>query len=162
MFPMLSSAETAVFLESYRLILCNGTSLKCATCETKDGKNLLTSVTDVLAYRGQIPVAARSKARICGHSLVGIAVSNTAEGMSVCLFVVSVVCCQAKVSAADRSFIQRGPTAFGVSERDREASIMMRPWPTGAAVPGRSGIPHLDKNNIKSNHKLTRVFTCSS
>jgi hypothetical protein len=93
MFAMLSSAETAVFLESYGLSLCNGTSLKCATCETKDGKNLLTSVTDVLAYRGQIPVAARSKARICGHLFVGIAVSNTAEGMSVCLFVVSVVCC---------------------------------------------------------------------
>jgi hypothetical protein len=32
-----------------------------------------------------IPVAARSKVRVCGRSLAGIADSNTAVGMDVCL-----------------------------------------------------------------------------
>jgi hypothetical protein len=37
-----------------------------------------------------IPVAARSKALVCGRSLVGIAGSNPADGMDVC---VSCECC---------------------------------------------------------------------
>jgi hypothetical protein len=45
-----------------------------------------------------IPVAARSKASICGRLLVGIAGSNPAVGMDVS--VVSVVCCQEEVSAS--------------------------------------------------------------
>jgi hypothetical protein len=45
-------------------------------------------------------VAARSKAWVCGHSLVGIAGSNPARGMNVSL--VSVVWCQSEVSASDR------------------------------------------------------------
>ena len=44
-----------------------------------------------------------------------------------CLSVVGVVCCQVDVSAAGRSFVWRGPTECGVSECDREASIMRRP-----------------------------------
>ena len=32
-----------------------------------------------------IPVALRSKALVCGHSLAGIVGSNPAEGMDVCL-----------------------------------------------------------------------------
>ena len=48
------------------------------------------------------------------------------------IFVVSVVCFQVEVSATGRSFIQMIPTECGVSECDRETSIMMRPWPTGA------------------------------
>ena len=32
-----------------------------------------------------VPVAARSKAQVCGRSLAGIAGSNTVEGMDVCL-----------------------------------------------------------------------------
>ena len=36
-----------------------------------------------------------------------------------------------EVSASDRSLVQRSPTDCGVSECDREASIMRRLWPTG-------------------------------
>jgi hypothetical protein len=36
-----------------------------------------------------------------------------------------------QVSALGWSLVQRSPTECGVSECDREASIMMRPWPTG-------------------------------
>ena len=35
---------------------------------------------------------------------------------------VSVVCCQAEVSASGRSLVQRSPTERGVSECDREGS----------------------------------------
>jgi hypothetical protein len=45
---------------------------------------------------------------------------------------VSFVCCQVEVSASGRSPVQRSPTDCGVSECDREASIMRRPWPTRA------------------------------
>jgi hypothetical protein len=43
------------------------------------------------------------------------------------LSVVSVVCCQVKFSASGRSLVQRSPSECGVSECDREASIMRRP-----------------------------------
>ena len=43
----------------------------------------------------------------------------------------SVECCQVEVSASGRSLVRRSPTKCGVSECDREASIMRRPWPTG-------------------------------
>jgi hypothetical protein len=43
-------------------------------------------------------VAARSKTCVCGRSLAGIAVSNSAEVMDVCMYLVSVVCCQVEVS----------------------------------------------------------------
>jgi hypothetical protein len=33
-----------------------------------------------------IPVAARSKAEVCDRSIVGVAGSNSAGGMDVCLF----------------------------------------------------------------------------
>jgi hypothetical protein len=42
---------------------------------------------------------------------------------------VSVVCCQVQVSAAGWSPVQRSSTECGVSECDREASIMRGPWP---------------------------------
>ena len=45
--------------------------------------------------------------------------------------VVNVVCCQVEVSASGRSLAQRSPTDCGVSESDRETSIMTRPWSTG-------------------------------
>ena len=44
------------------------------------------------------------------------------------LSVVSVVCCQVEVSASGWSLVQRSPTEFDVSECDREASILRRPW----------------------------------
>ena len=52
-----------------------------------------------------------------------------------CLSLVSVVCCYVEVSVSDRSLVQRGPTECGVSECDRESSIMRRPWPTGTVAP---------------------------
>jgi hypothetical protein len=45
-----------------------------------------------------IPLAARSKVWVWGRSLAGIVGSNPAGGMDVC--VVSVVLCQAEVSAS--------------------------------------------------------------
>ena len=54
-----------------------------------------------------IPVAARSKAQVCGLSLAGIAGSNPARGFG-CLSLVNFVCCQ--VSATGRSLVQRSPT----------------------------------------------------
>ena len=44
----------------------------------------------------------------------------------------SVVCCQVEVSETSRSLVQRSPTEYGVSERNREASTMRKPWPTWA------------------------------
>jgi len=42
-----------------------------------------------------------------------------------------VVCCQVGVSASNSSFVQRSSTECGVSECDREPSILRRTWPTG-------------------------------
>jgi len=44
-----------------------------------------------------VPVAARSKAQVCGRSPSEIVVSNPTGGMDVCLLL-SVVCCQLEVS----------------------------------------------------------------
>jgi hypothetical protein len=73
-----------------------------------------------------IPVAPRSKALVCVRSLARTAGSNTAGGMNVSLL--SVVCCQLQVSSSGWSPVQRSPTDCGVSECDREASIMKKPW----------------------------------
>ena len=73
-------------------------------------------------------MAARSKAWAPGRSLAGIVGSNPTGGIAVSL--VSVVCCQVEVSATGPSLIQRSPTECDVSECDREASIMRKPWPT--------------------------------
>ena len=43
--------------------------------------------------------------------------------------VVSIVGCQLEVSASGRSLVQRIANERGVSEIDREASIMRRAWP---------------------------------
>jgi hypothetical protein len=70
-------------------------------------------------------VAARSKAWVCGLSLAGIKGSNPAGGGGYrCLSLVSVVCCQVEVSATGWSLVQRSPTDCGVSECDRETSII--------------------------------------
>jgi len=52
-----------------------------------------------------------------------------------CLSLVSIVICQVKFSATGRSLVQRSPTECGVFGCDREASIMKRPWLSGAVVP---------------------------
>jgi hypothetical protein len=57
-----------------------------------------------------LPVAARSKAWVCGLSLAGMVVSNPAGGMDdsrVCL------CCQVEVSVLDLLLVQRSPTGCG-------------------------------------------------
>jgi hypothetical protein len=58
-----------------------------------------------------------------------------------CLSLVSALCCQVKVSALDQSLVQRSPTECGVSECDREASVMRMPWPTrGCGALGRERV----------------------
>jgi hypothetical protein len=72
-------------------------------------------------------VAGRSKAWVCSRSLDEVKGSNPAGGMNVCLFCVLSV----EVSASGRSLVQRNLIEWGVSECDREASIVRRPRPTG-------------------------------
>ena len=59
------------------------------------------------------PMKPRPKGRVCGRSLAGPAGSNHAEDMDVSL--VSVVCCQAEVSATGWSLVQRSPTDCAAS-----------------------------------------------
>jgi hypothetical protein len=49
---------------------------------------------------------------------------------------VSVVKCQVEDSGSGWSLVQRIPTDCGVSECDREASVMRKPWPTSGARGG--------------------------
>jgi len=68
-----------------------------------------------------IPVAARSNAWVCGRLLTGNTGSNLAGAwMS--------VSCSYCVLSGRGICIQRDPTNFGVSECDRETSIIRRPW----------------------------------
>ena len=46
-----------------------------------------------------VPVAARSKAWVCGRSSAKILCSSPVGGGNECLSVVSVMCCQVQVSA---------------------------------------------------------------
>ena len=101
--------------------------------------------------QGITPVAAYSKAWVCGRSLIGISGSNLTVGHK-CLSVVSVLCCQAEVSASGWSLVKRSPTSilccqaqvsasgwslvkrsptsiFCLTACDRKASIL-RPCPT--------------------------------
>jgi hypothetical protein len=81
----------------------------------------------------QIPVAARSEAWVCSCSLAGIVGSNPAGVGEGC----ECECCvyQVEVSTTGWSLIQRIPTECGVSECDREASIMRRHWHNGGLLP---------------------------
>jgi len=56
-----------------------------------------------------------------------------------CLSLVRVVFCQVEVSASARSLVQRIPTECGVSECEREASIM----PLGSVGLWRGGVKSL-------------------
>jgi hypothetical protein len=89
-----------------------------------------------------IPVAVRSEAEVWRRPLAGIVSSNPEGALGGGLSLVSVVFCQVEVSATGRSLVQRSPTECGVSECDREASIMRRPWPTGGCC-ATGGIPNL-------------------
>jgi hypothetical protein len=66
-----------------------------------------------------VPVAARSKAYVCGRSPAEIVGSNPTGGMDVCLLWVF-VCCQVEVSATSWSLVQRSPTDYGASLCDLE------------------------------------------
>jgi hypothetical protein len=62
------------------------------------------------SYVRPIPVAARSKACVCGRSLAGICGFESHRGHG-CLSVFWIVaCCQVEVPAAGRSTVQRSPT----------------------------------------------------
>jgi hypothetical protein len=61
-----------------------------------------------------IPVAERSKVRVCGRSLAGIAGFESRRGHG-CLSHVNVVCCHVEVSAMGWSLVQRSPTDCDVS-----------------------------------------------
>ena len=52
-----------------------------------------------------------------------------------CLSRVNIVCCQLGVSILGISLVQRSPTKCGVSECDREASIMRRLGLLGSVMP---------------------------
>jgi hypothetical protein len=62
------------------------------------------------------------------------------------LFLVNVVFCQVEVSASGWPLVQRSPTECGVSECDREASVMRRPWPSGAVAPLKNSTSTTDSH----------------
>jgi hypothetical protein len=64
---------------------------------------------------------------------------------------VSVVCCQVEVSATGWSLVQRSPTECGVSECDREASIMRRPRPL-------RGCYAIEKKKYNANIRIFKMF----
>ena len=89
-------------------------------------------------------MAARSKAWVCGRCLACIAGSKPTWGKDV-LSLMSVVCCQVEISAAERSLVQRITTECGVSVSDLETSTMMQPRPT-SAVEQIEKISHFPRN----------------
>ena len=52
---------------------------------TKTLRAVVTNITASYSRSTRFPVAERSKARVCGRSLAGIAGSNPAGGMDVCI-----------------------------------------------------------------------------
>ena len=86
-----------------------------------------------------IPVAARSKAWVCGPSLAGIVGSNHAGWMDVCLLWATCVVSW-KISASDWSLVRRRPTDYGAS------SEFHRKTPKdGAKTQHRVEAPHTAK-----------------
>jgi hypothetical protein len=79
-------------------------------------------------------VTARSKAWVCLPFVCWECGFECRRGHG-CLSLVSVVCCQEEVSVSGWSLVQRSPIDCCVFECDREASILKRPWPTGAVGP---------------------------
>jgi hypothetical protein len=106
-------------------------------------------------FRKSIPVAARSKAWICGRSLVGI-VGSSPSGVWM-FFSWGVVCCQIDVSASGWSLVQGSPNWCGVS-------VIVKPQNWGG--PGPLGlskhikgkyIPHKTALKLK-NCKIVSTF----
>jgi hypothetical protein len=61
-------------------------------------KNKVVSYFKLLAQRMPTPLPGRSKPWVFSRSLLGVAGSNPAGDMDVCLSVVRVMCCQVEVS----------------------------------------------------------------
>ena len=59
---------------------------------------------------GPTPLAERTKERVSGCLVAGIAVSNPAGGIQVCC-----ECCQVECSATGRLLVHRSPTHCGAS-----------------------------------------------
>ena len=77
-------------------------------------------------------------ADLCGHAVLGVGLRPLAYwdcsfefrlGHG-CLSVVCVMCWQVKISASGQSPVQKSSTECGVSEYDRESSVMGRYWLT--------------------------------
>jgi len=75
------------------------------------------------------------------------------------LSLVCAVCCQLEFSASGCLLIQRRATKCGVSEYDRESSIMRRPWPTGGCClvlnKQSNKIMHFQPNDLHVQLKLS-------
>jgi hypothetical protein len=98
---------------------------------------LLWPLTSVL-FNPIISHISCSKADPGGRTVLGVRLRPLAcwdcgfesHRVGECLSLMSVVCCQVEVTVSSWSLVQRSLTECGVSERDREASIMRRPWLT--------------------------------
>ena len=104
--------------------------------------------------RRPIPVAARYKVWVCGHSFAGIAGSNPAWGRGVRLL--WLLCYQIEVSSSGRSPVQRSPTECDVSECGGEASTLRRPWPTRTVEPQKK--KKLAEGQIAYNVYYRRIY----
>jgi hypothetical protein len=88
------------------------------------------------SYVRPMPVAAQSKACVCGRSFSGIVGSNFAEGLDV-LSLLNFVCCQVEVSATSWSLVYWSCTLCGVFEFDLETSRVRNLRPTRVVEPWR-------------------------
>ena len=91
-------------------------------------------------FRLPVPVAARSKMYVWDRSPAEIVGSNPAGDMDVCLFVVSIVCFQVKVSAMSRSLVQRSPT-----DCDESLCVIKKPLKWGSHGPRWAAAPQAKK-----------------
>ena len=85
----------------------NNWKLKISLCRSR-------SIFGVVICKGPAPVAERSKERVGGQLLAGIAGSNSARGVEVCLLDCCVLSGR-EVCANGQTLVQKGPTACGVS-----------------------------------------------
>jgi hypothetical protein len=97
-----------------------------------------------------VPVAERSKARVYGRSLAGVAGSNPPGGMDVCLL--WLLCCQVEVYAKGRSLVQRSPTDCGVTMCVWSRNL------TNEAALARVGLLRQRKTRTQYNGKF--LITC--
>ena len=80
-------------------------------------------ICTAIIHQQPIPVVARSKAWLCVHSFAEIAGSNPSGGIAAFLF----ECCVLSSRGLCVGLITH--PECGMSDCDREASIMRRPWP---------------------------------